>query len=112
MKREFAFEDALRMLEVMWSSLPLSNKPARQEELALFECMPELNPVSQPIAFPKRESVYTKVCTLRRQSSSPANSFCDASSDGFHANPSFESFSQESEDDWDDAFIHPTADTG
>lgn len=78
MKREFAFDDALRMLEVTWSSLPC--KP-RQDELALFERIPELNPVSQPIPLPRtKESVYTKVCALRRQSSSPAS----CSHDSFH----------------------------
>lgn len=97
------------MLEVMWSSLP--NKAGRQEELALFERMPDLNPVSQPIPLPsrpKRESVYTKVCTLRRQSSSPASSS--------HMNPPPGSFdqeeSQEDDEDWDDAFIAATADDG
>jgi len=50
MKREFAFDDALRMLEVTWSSLPC--KP-RQEELALYEHIPEMSAVSQPIPLPR-----------------------------------------------------------
>jgi len=72
MKREFAFDDALRMLEVMWSVLPL--KP-RQEELALYETIPEFNPVTPPIPLPRlKESPYTKVCALRRQGSSMGSS--------------------------------------
>ena len=67
MKREFAFDDALRMLEVMWSVLPLK---ARQEELELFEIIPDFNPVTQPIPLPRlKENPYTKVCALRRQES-------------------------------------------
>lgn len=82
MKREFAFDEALRMLEVTWSSLP---KSPREDELALFERMPDLAPTaSAPIPLPTRikESPYTKVCSLRRQSSSPASSFSFNSSDG------------------------------
>lgn len=72
MKREFAFDDALRMLEVMWSVLPL--KP-RQEELALYETIPDFNPVTPPIPLPRlKESPYTKVCALRRQGSSMGSS--------------------------------------
>jgi hypothetical protein len=104
MKREFVFDEALRMLEVTWSSLP---KYPRQNELgnlifirnelsfnwiflflkiaALFERIPDLAPTaSAPIPLPTRikESPYTKVCSLRRQSSSPASSFSLNSSDG------------------------------
>ncbi|XP_057380811.1 TBC1 domain family member 25-like [Daphnia carinata] len=82
MKREFAFDEALRMLEVTWSSLP---KSSRQTELALFERIPDLAPTaSVPIPLPARikESPYTKVCSLRRQSSSPASSFSFNSSEG------------------------------
>lgn len=64
MKREFAFEDALRMLEVMWSSLP----PAPPDkELMLFEqefCGTPPPPSPRP-----RENAYTKICALRRQTS-------------------------------------------
>ena len=68
MKREFAFEDALRMLEVMWSSLPFKT---RSEELKLFEHIPEFNPVTKPIPLPRqKDNPYTKVCALRRQGSS------------------------------------------
>lgn len=71
MKREFAFEDSLRMLEVLWSSLP-SSPP--EKELKLFESrfLPPVNstpPVSPLIKTP-RENAYTKVCMLRRQTSS------------------------------------------
>jgi hypothetical protein len=52
---------------------------------ALFERIPDLAPTaSAPIPLPTRikESPYTKVCSLRRQSSSPASSFSLNSSDG------------------------------
>ncbi|XP_058825548.1 uncharacterized protein LOC131685683 [Topomyia yanbarensis] len=74
MKREFAFDDSLRMLEVLWSSLPAM---APKGELALFE--KEFTPVPSEEPQPKspskvtlrtpRENPYTKVCALRRQSS-------------------------------------------
>jgi hypothetical protein len=67
MKREFAFDDALRMLEVLWSSLP---PLPPQKELQLFEkqfC--SLTPGDAPILKTPRENAYTKVCALRRQSS-------------------------------------------
>lgn len=70
MKREFAFDDSLRMLEVLWSSLP-GNPP--EKELQLFE--KEFVPTqeapnstkSPPILI--NENPYTKVCALRRQNS-------------------------------------------
>lgn len=67
MKREFAFDDALRMLEVLWSSLPFMPP---QKELQLFErqfC--SLTPGDSPLLKTPRENAYTKVCALRRQSS-------------------------------------------
>lgn len=67
MKREFAFDDALRMLEVLWSSLPPTPP---QKELQLFEkqfC--SLTPGDAPLLKTPRENAYTKVCALRRQSS-------------------------------------------
>ncbi|XP_061397219.1 uncharacterized protein LOC133332864 [Musca vetustissima] len=86
MKREFPFEDALRMLEVQWSSLKYETSV--DKELKLFEkefvpitetilpstptsvggAMPPISP-SYFMAKP-RENAYTKVCDLRRQSSS------------------------------------------
>lgn len=73
MKREFAFDDALHMLEVLWSSL----QPALPEkELLLFEIKfssqsPGLTPPPiSPLLKTPRENPYTKVCALRRQSSS------------------------------------------
>ncbi|XP_035777349.1 uncharacterized protein LOC118458714 [Anopheles albimanus] len=76
MKREFAFDDALRMLEVLWSSLP---PMAPQGELALFEKEYEPPPAPDAVLPPSqspsvmlrtpRENPYTKVCALRRQSS-------------------------------------------
>lgn len=78
MKREFAFEDSLRMLEVLWSSLP-SEPPVG--ELQLFEkefTAPPLDlqpPPKSPsgvvvVMRTPRENAYTKLCALRRQSSS------------------------------------------
>lgn len=75
MKREFAFEDSLRMLEVLWSALP-SQPPA--SELPLFEkefIAPPLEVAALPTKSPSvimrtpRENAYTKICALRRQSS-------------------------------------------
>lgn len=68
MKREFAFDDALRMLEVMWSSLPPSDPSC---ELPLYEvrfCSDSQFP--PPPSPSPRETPYTKVCALRRQTSS------------------------------------------
>uniref|UniRef100_A0A182NET8 Rab-GAP TBC domain-containing protein n=1 Tax=Anopheles dirus TaxID=7168 RepID=A0A182NET8_9DIPT len=81
MKREFAFDDALRMLEVLWSSLP---PMAPCGELALYEREYEPPPpADESVHLPTsqspaaatmmlrtpRENPYTKVCALRRQSS-------------------------------------------
>uniref|UniRef100_A0AAG5CWW4 Rab-GAP TBC domain-containing protein n=1 Tax=Anopheles atroparvus TaxID=41427 RepID=A0AAG5CWW4_ANOAO len=77
MKREFAFDDALRMLEVLWSSLP---PRAPRGELELYEKEYEPPPLDEnshppPSQSPSvmlrtpRENPYTKVCALRRQSS-------------------------------------------
>ncbi|XP_014256585.1 TBC1 domain family member 25 isoform X2 [Cimex lectularius] len=61
MKREFAFDDALRMLEVMWSSLPPANP---EEELQLYE---QEFMKSPPVPSPRpKENAYTKICALRR----------------------------------------------
>uniref|UniRef100_A0A336MFV2 CSON014276 protein n=1 Tax=Culicoides sonorensis TaxID=179676 RepID=A0A336MFV2_CULSO len=92
MKREFAFDDALFMLEVLWSTIP-PNPP--ENELPLFE--KEFVPAKDPLAKDNktplgsvsstsaavimrkpRENAYTKVCALRRQSSSM--SICSNSS--------------------------------
>ncbi|XP_055549256.1 uncharacterized protein LOC129732412 isoform X2 [Wyeomyia smithii] len=75
MKREFAFDDSLRMLEVLWSSLP---PMAPNVELALFEKeytpfppedVPQPKSPCQVTMRTPRENPYTKVCALRRQSS-------------------------------------------
>lgn len=74
MKREFAFDDSLRMLEVLWSSLP---PMAPKVELSLFEKeyeppppdVPPPKSPSQVVLRTPRENPYTKVCALRRQSS-------------------------------------------
>lgn len=72
MKREFAFDDALHMLEVLWSSLPPSPP---KSELPLYEIKytPQSGlspPPISPLLKTPRENPYTKVCALRRQSSS------------------------------------------
>lgn len=73
MKREFAFDDSLRMLEVLWSSLP-ADPP--HKELKLYDVefqlvpMPICTPPVSPLVKTIRENPYTKVCALRRQSSS------------------------------------------
>lgn len=74
MKREFAFEDSLKMLEVLWSSLP-PDPP--KGELQLFDKEFHLPPIESQvdIAVPKspncvirRETAYSKLCALRRSS--------------------------------------------
>ncbi|KAL3280662.1 hypothetical protein HHI36_003900 [Cryptolaemus montrouzieri] len=71
MKREFAFEDSLRMLEVLWSSLP-ADPP--EIELKLFDVKFQPTPLNTPPISPlvktPRENAYAKVCALRRRSSS------------------------------------------
>lgn len=77
MKREFAFDDSLRMLEVLWSSL---EPEPPTDELQLFEKEfvppPKEDPTStKPISGTvimrkQRETAYTTLCALRRQSSS------------------------------------------
>lgn len=72
MKREFAFDDSLRMLEVLWSSLPFDPPLI---ELKLFDvifqpCHVITPPPISPLVKTPRENPYTKVCALRRQSSS------------------------------------------
>lgn len=75
MKREFAFEDSLRMLEVLWSAVP---PVPPTSELPLFEkefIAPPLEVAAVPTKSPSvimrtpRENAYTKICALRRQSS-------------------------------------------
>ncbi|XP_064101260.1 LOW QUALITY PROTEIN: TBC1 domain family member 25-like [Macrobrachium nipponense] len=72
LKREFAFDDALHMLEVLWSSLP-PDPP--QESLPLFEVA--FNPVQKektPAPPPTpRQNHYANVCALRRQRSCVSN---------------------------------------
>ncbi|ALC41979.1 CG8155 [Drosophila busckii] len=97
LKREFPFEDALRMLEVQWSSLCYDNNNAK--ELALYE--KEFVPITESSApnsastfstsysatptspsyllTKPRENPYTKVCALRRQSSSASLSSLSSS---------------------------------
>lgn len=75
MKREFAFDDALRMLEVLWASLP-QKSPVIELSLKEKEYNPTLNsedgdpPPLSPLIKAPRENAYTKVCAIRRQSSS------------------------------------------
>ncbi|XP_068147907.1 uncharacterized protein [Drosophila tropicalis] len=103
LKREFPFEDALRMLEVQWSSLRYTSTGG-EKELALFEkeYVPLVDvqatssapnsastfstsysatPTSPSYLLTKpRENPYTKVCALRRQSSSASLSSLSSSS--------------------------------
>ncbi|CAD6222570.1 GSCOCG00001032001-RA-CDS [Cotesia congregata] len=68
MKREFALEDALRMLEVLWAALPASPP---KDELHLAEVpFPPPTPPPSPNIKHIRENAYTKVCAIRRLSSS------------------------------------------
>lgn len=78
MKREFAFDDSLRMLEVLWSSL---EPELPTNELQLFEREFVPPPKEDATAISKtvstgvtmrkpRENAYTTLCALRRQSSS------------------------------------------
>ncbi|KAL0113787.1 hypothetical protein PUN28_012725 [Cardiocondyla obscurior] len=68
MKREFALDDALRMLEVLWAALPASPPIG---ELSLAEVpFPPASPPPSPNVKHIRENAYTKVCAIRRQSSS------------------------------------------
>ncbi|XP_014474422.1 PREDICTED: TBC1 domain family member 25 isoform X3 [Dinoponera quadriceps] len=68
MKREFALDDALRMLEVLWAALPASPPTG---ELGLAEVpFPPPSPPPSPNVKHIRENAYTKVCAIRRQSSS------------------------------------------
>lgn len=71
LKREFAFEDSMRMLEVSWSSLPPKYP---KTEISLFD--KEFKPVEIETPSPKSpskilraENPYTKICALRRQNS-------------------------------------------
>lgn len=68
MKREFALDDALRMLEVLWAALPATPPIG---ELSLAEVpFPPPSPPPSPNVKHIRENAYTKVCAIRRQSSS------------------------------------------
>ncbi|CAH2067084.1 unnamed protein product, partial [Iphiclides podalirius] len=74
MKREFAFDDALRMLEVLWASLP-QRTPSTEILLKEKEFDPTIEeaidpPPLSPLVKAPRENAYTKVCAIRRQSSS------------------------------------------
>lgn len=74
MKREFAFDDALRMLEVLWASLP-QKSPVVELSLKEKEFDPTIDidddpPPLSPLIKAPRENAYTKVCAIRRQSSS------------------------------------------
>ncbi|XP_011299044.1 TBC1 domain family member 25 [Fopius arisanus] len=68
MKREFALEDALRMLEVLWAALPAA--PPKGELILAEVPFPPPSPPVSPHIKHLRENAYTKVCAIRRQSSS------------------------------------------
>lgn len=65
LKREFAFDEALCMLEVLWSSLP-TDPP--KDDLALYEVEFSSSSPHSPKLLTK-ENPYTKVRAMRRQSS-------------------------------------------
>lgn len=72
LKREFAFDDALRMLEVLWSSLP----PAPpKEDLPLFEREFSSQSPQSPRVMAK-ENPYTKVRAIRKQNSAGSLHSC------------------------------------
>ncbi|XP_030560511.1 uncharacterized protein LOC115762449 [Drosophila novamexicana] len=97
LKREFPFEDALRMLEVQWSSLCYDNNSSKELSLYEKEFVPiteasapnsastfstsySATPTSPSYLLTKpRENPYTKVCALRRQSSSASLSSLSSS---------------------------------
>ncbi|RXG53435.1 TBC1 domain family member 25 [Armadillidium vulgare] len=68
LKREFAFDDAQFMLEVLWSSIP-PNPPEKSLDLVPF------NPVKVAPSVPStpRQNHYANVCALRRQRSCVSN---------------------------------------
>lgn len=74
MKREFAFDDALRMLEVLWASLPQKipglELSLKEKEFDPVDDLADEPPPSSPLLKTPRENAYTKVCAIRRQSSS------------------------------------------
>ncbi|XP_067631909.1 uncharacterized protein [Eurosta solidaginis] len=87
LKREFPFDDALRMLEVQWSSLKYETSICKELHLYEKEFVPIMEstapttssslsssygvPMSPSYLLVKpRENPYTKICALRRQSSS------------------------------------------
>ncbi|CAL1264888.1 unnamed protein product [Larinioides sclopetarius] len=67
LKREFAFDDALSMLEVLWSSIPPSPP---EKELSLYEELFSANTFRpQSPRIHSRENPYTKVRAIRKQNS-------------------------------------------
>lgn len=70
MKREFALDEAMRMLEVLWASLPASPPPNGELPLVEIKFPPSSPPPPSPSIKNLRENAYTKVCAIRRQSSS------------------------------------------
>jgi hypothetical protein len=89
LKREFAFDDALRMLEVLWASLP-AECPA--EELKLYQGAVSFKPKpaapQSSIALgAARHSAYTRLCAMRRRDARrlSANKSLDERQLGQHA---------------------------
>ena len=76
MKREFAFEDSLQVLETLWASLPPSY--AVKEGLQLYEVKilqkEEVGSVNKGgknhVGTPRKETVYAKMVSLRRRTTS------------------------------------------
>lgn len=69
LKREFAFEDALRMLEVLWASLEPDWPPSEGLQLQEASLLPS--------AAPSRHTAYTRLCALRRKKGLPTNKSLD-----------------------------------
>lgn len=72
LKREFAFDDALRMLEVLWSSLP---PMPPKDDLPLFEREFSAESPQSPRLLAK-ENPYTKVRAIRKQNSASSLHAC------------------------------------
>ncbi len=74
MKREFAFEDALRVMETLWASLPPTH-PETDQGLPLYEekFVVVKSKLEMGLALiPKRpgEMTFSKMVSLRRRTSS------------------------------------------
>ena len=73
-KREFPFNDALRILEVMWATLPIDNEPPQLSEISLISSPSDtmiadiLTPI--PRRLPQRRAVSCPQLTIIDESNS------------------------------------------